>query len=114
MHNWNSSRNRRRKRKPSYRMEKPKDHEALPDTLETGYREARDDSGQLTVYLRDQPEVRIVLGKWLAEQKDGSMYYVAYYGKSPLTPEALHRIDHLLLAIAQVHEIISEFERKEE
>lgn len=94
--------------------EKPKDHAALPDTLDTGYHEERDVDGQLFVYLQEQPALYIVLGKYAQPQRNGNLYYVSDYTSQPtLLAAKYYKFDHLLLAIAQVHELIQAFEARQ-
>lgn len=91
--------------------EEPKDHEALPDTLGTDYDEERNEAG-LYIILNRQPTLYIVLGKYRHQQEDGGLYYVSDYTINPMHHYKVHKFDHLLLAISQVHEIISRFEAK--
>lgn len=92
--------------------EEPKDHEALPDTLDTGYDEERNETGQLYIMLNRQPTLYIVLGKYRHPQDDGVLYYVSDYTINPIQAYKVHKFDHLLLAISQVHDIIRKFEER--
>lgn len=90
-------------------IEASKDHEAIPDGLGLGIYEERDATGQLLVYLQYQPTMYIILGKY---SKGDYPYYVADYTHAPLLSGGTTKHDHLLTAIARVHELIEDFEQR--
>lgn len=99
-----------RKRKWSWETpEEPKAHEEIPDGLGIGIREERDPLGQLVIYLEPSliPTPYIVLGKYKVTQPNGAEYYVADWTLPGVNPTT-SKHDHLLMALAAVHEIAAE------
>ena len=102
---------KKRFRRPN--VEKPKDNEAIPDRLGIGVREWRDNTGQLVIYIQEQPAFYIVLGKYAETRIPNSTpYYVADYTHAPVISGGVSRHEHLLLAIAKVHELVEDFKRR--
>lgn len=110
-----------RKQRKKWVPEKPKDNYDIPDGLGLGVHEERDPSGQLFIYLQLQPSFYIVLGKysksgpkygWISRSDRNNPYYVADYTHAPVISGGTTKHEHLLLAIAKVHEIIEDFERR--
>lgn len=110
---------KRRRWKRSDFQEAQKDNDAIPDGLGLGLgiHEERDPDGQLFIYLQFQPTLYIVLGKYMADRPEP--YYVADYTHTG--PWVTHEgnqgqvvttHEHLLMAIAKVHELIEDFERR--
>lgn len=104
----------RRKRWWGDTSEEPKAHEELPDSLGLGIREELQDNG-LYIWLEPKADPGnfafhpyIVLGKYKEPQWNGMQFYVADWTmKSVNAPVSKH--EHLLTAIAAVHEIIETY-----
>lgn len=88
--------------------EEPKAHEEIPDGLGIGVREERNDRG-LFIYLEAAliPTPYIIVGKYKVTQPDGTEYYVADWTLPGVNPKTTKH-EHLLMAIAKVHEIAEE------
>ena len=100
------------------RAEAPKSNLEIPDGLGIGVKEERDASGQLFIFLQLQPARDIVLGKYASEQREHPYYVADYTYTGPwMTSDrkqglVTHKFEHLLMALAKVHEIVEDFERR--
>lgn len=109
--------NGKRWRRPN--EEKPKANDEIPDGLGLGMYEERDAGGQLYIYLQRQPALYIVIGKyadpgWVNPHFTSGQYYVADYTRNGPFDHVTTKHEHLILALAKVHEIVEDYERRKE